>query len=146
DAVDDEDEALVVDHGDIAGPEPVAVDEFLGVGLRVAPVAAHDGGAADLQFAALAGGHFLVVRIDDADVEHGGDAALAFLLAHIVLGRDADADGVGFRHAPARAGEGLLEHGVDGVDLLRGARGAAAADGDESGELPASGAGVGDEV
>ena len=52
-AVGDEEEAVGVEVGDIAGAEPAIGVETLGVGLGFLPVAGEDRGAADEQFAVV---------------------------------------------------------------------------------------------
>ena len=66
-AVDDEDQALVVDPREVAAVQP-AVDERLGGLLGLAPVAAHDVRPADQQFADAR----LGVGVGEVDVDDGG--------------------------------------------------------------------------
>ena len=141
----DEDEAAVGLHAaDVAGEEP-AVDKG-GAGLVGAiAVAAKDVGAADAEFAGLAGREAAgwVVEGDDVELDPGkGDADFAG--GGDAAGEEVGAGGGGFGHAPAAA-EAEAGEGVEALaDLVR--EGGAAGAGDaEAGEVAAFDAGVGGE-
>src|SRR5581483_6487482 len=68
--VDDVDEALVVEAGDVAAVQP-AVSERLGRGLGLVPVALDDVRSADPELADLTGGQCIAVAVDDLDLDDG---------------------------------------------------------------------------
>ncbi len=123
--VDDEAEAFLVQAGQVAGLDP-AVDEGLGRGLGLVPVALDHlrtlapqlADLADRQFAVAFDGHDL--QVGD---RHGRAAAVGTVL--IVLGAVGGGGGRGLGHAPAIAGLGLGEGLDDLAHQFRGRRRAA---------------------
>ena len=102
-AVDDVDKTFFVDLRKVARLHP-AVDEGLGRGLGLVPVAAHDDGAAIPEFAHLVRAQRLPLVAHDLDLAGGRGHAAARGLALIVLGEIAGRRRRCLGHAPALAG------------------------------------------
>src|SRR5262245_1643745 len=125
--VDDEDEALVVDAGDVPGVEP-AVGEGLAGGLRLPPVAAHDVRALDPELAGLALGEVSAELVHDLQIAHRHRGADAVGLAEVVGAAVARRHAGGLGEAVAVGGDAAGEHLVDLADQLGRRRSAAVAD------------------
>ena len=126
DAIDDEQVALVVEIGDVAGAEP-PVFEHAGIDLGPVPVADEHRRAAHQQFAALAGRQFGALLVDNLQLQHRRAAPGARRARQVLRAADAGADRVGLGHAPAGIRHRLREHRIDSPHLLGRARRAAAA-------------------
>src|ERR1035437_5734072 len=116
-AIDDEEEAFVVDVADVTAVEPAVLDR-LGGGLRLVPVAVHDVVALDHDLAALALRDLLVVLVEDLDVDSPDRLADgADLLAGLQLVEGGGGAGLGEAVALQDLGPGGLLPGLD--DLAR---------------------------
>ncbi len=145
DAIDDEEVALLVQIGDVAGAEP-AVDDGLRRGLRPVPVTSDQRGAANVQLAALARGQLTALGVYHPQFQHGAAPARAFRAIQIFLARYDRADGVGLRHAPAGVRHGLGKGTSDPAHLLGRAGRSAAADPIQRAQIPVGACGELDEI
>ena len=146
-AVDDVDEALLVDAGDVSRVHP-AIDEDVGGLLGAVPVAEHDVGAAGDDLAGAAGWHGGAVLIDDADgdaldLAPAGGESLDALGGVVVEPFEAlgAKEGGGLGHAVG-LGEDGSEYLAGGEDAVGGHGGGAEEEGAQGGEVVVADAGV----
>ena len=131
-AVDDEDEAVGVDLGDVAGVEPAVGDRFRG-GLGAVQVALDHRGAAHPELADLALRDLVAVVVDALGLEGRHRRADAGRLVDEEVAAHRGDDPAGLGHAVAGVGPRGGDLGVDLGDQVRLQRRAAAAQAHQAG-------------